>query len=114
MSEASCIFCKIVAGDIPANFIHRDDEIVAIADVNPQAPRHVLVLPVRHAANVIEFAATADAEVVQKLLRVAGKIGSEDPGGFRLVMNTGPEGGQTVDHLHIHVLGGRPMTWPPG
>jgi histidine triad (HIT) family protein len=110
-----CIFCKIVAGDIRADIVQRDEDVVVINDVNPQAPSHFLVMPVRHFANVRELAASGSQELMGKLFSVASQIGSEqDERGFRLVANTGPAGGQTVDHLHIHVLAGRNMTWPPG
>ena len=113
--DPNCIFCKIIAGDIPAQFVHRDGDIVAIADVNPQAPTHVLVMPVEHVPNLPEFAASTNPELIAKLFRTAGELGRErGPGGFRAVVNTGLDGGQTVDHLHIHVLAGRHMTWPPG
>lgn len=112
---SDCIFCKIVAGEIPAQFLHRDEDVAAIADVNPQAPAHILVLPVRHVQNVAEFSSSAEAALVAKVMRIAAELGtSRGPNGFRLVVNTGADGGQTVDHLHVHVLAGRHMTWPPG
>lgn len=115
MRDASCIFCKIIAGEIPAKFAHRDDEIVAIEDVNPQAPKHLLVMPVKHVANLPEFVGFESPELIAKLLSVAGQLGREQSAaGFRAVINTGPDGGQTVDHLHVHVLAGRVMHWPPG
>ena len=115
MSDSTCIFCKIAGGEIPAKFVHRDDDVVAIADVNPQAPQHVLVMPVRHVANLAEFAESAQPELVSKLFRVAARLGRElGENGSRAVINTGAEGGQTVDHLHVHVLAGRQMHWPPG
>ena len=110
-----CIFCKIIAGDIPANVLHRDDSVVAIADVNPQAPTHILVMPVRHVPNVGELSAEADAELTGNLIATAARLGREHgTNGYRLVVNTGPDGGQTVDHAHVHVLAGRHLTWPPG
>lgn len=109
-----CIFCKIIAGEIPAQFSYRDDDVVAIADVNPQAPLHLLVLPVRHVDNVGDITRTAP-ELAAKLFAVAAEIGHErGMNGFRLVVNTGEEGGQTVPHVHVHVLAGRHMQWPPG
>lgn len=112
---SDCIFCKIAAGEIPAEVAYRDGEVIAIRDVNPQAPHHVLVMPVRHVRDVVEFTASAADGAVAKLLRVAAELGHELHGpGFRTVINTGPDGGQTVDHLHLHVLAGRPMHWPPG
>ncbi len=115
MSGAPCIFCKIVAGEIPGRFVRRDDDLVAIEDVNPQAPGHVLVIPVKHVRNLEEFVASESSERIAKLFKVAAELGRErGEHGFRTVINTGSDGGQTVDHLHIHVLGGRPMQWPPG
>lgn len=114
MSDSNCIFCKIIGGEIPAKIVHRDDEVVAIEDVNPQAPHHVLVMPVRHTPNIVEYTGTTTPEQVAGLVGVASRIASAWDGGFRIVVNTGPQGGQTVDHLHLHLLGGRRMTWPPG
>ena len=110
-----CIFCKIIAGDIPAKVVHRDDDVVAVVDVNPQAPTHLLVMPVRHVPNVGEMHADNDATLMGELISTAARLGREaGPNGYRLVMNTGPDGGQTVDHTHVHVLAGRHLTWPPG
>ncbi len=110
-----CVFCKIIAGEIPAEFVHRDDDVVAIADVNPQAPTHLLVMPVRHVPNVGELSPQTDAALIGKLVATAARLGSEGgANGFRLVVNTGVDGGQTVDHTHVHVLAGRHLTWPPG
>jgi histidine triad (HIT) family protein len=110
-----CIFCKIAAGEIPANVVHRDDDLIAIVDVNPQAPQHLLVMPVKHYDNIAELAGAADADLMAKLFEKAAQLGREQSGsGFRLVVNTGADGGQTVDHLHVHVLAGRFMGWPPG
>lgn len=114
-SDPNCIFCKIIAGEIPARFVHRDDEVVAIQDVNPQAPQHLLVMPVKHVPTFAEFVGFEPPELVAKLFSVAGQLGREQSErGNRAVINTGPDGGQTVDHLHVHVLAGRPMHWPPG
>lgn len=119
--EQSCIFCRIIAGEIPATIIERDDYVIAIADVNPQAPTHFLIIPVKHFANLNAVTEGTSETVLAHLFEVAARLGesagkeSEDsPGGYRLVVNTGANGGQTVDHLHIHVLAGRHMTWPPG
>ncbi|HEY6327329.1 MAG TPA: HIT domain-containing protein [Candidatus Cybelea sp.] len=110
-----CIFCKIAAGELPAKTVARDDLVIAIEDRNAQAPTHLLVMPIRHHANVHELA-TLDRALGARLLEVASKLGSERGGdaGFRLVINTGRDGGQTVDHAHVHVLAGRRMEWPPG
>lgn len=115
MSDPNCIFCKIIAGEIPASFVHRDADVVAIEDVNPQAPHHLLVMPVNHAANLEEFTSTASPDVVAKLFSLAARLGRENAdGAYRTVTNTGAQAGQTVDHLHVHVLAGRQMHWPPG
>jgi histidine triad (HIT) family protein len=113
--DPDCIFCKIIAGEIPGRFVHRDDEIAAIEDVNPQAPRHVLVMPIHHVRNLPDLAGSDDPQLLTRLFSVAARVGQDrGPSGFRAVVNTGPDGGQTVDHLHVHVLAGRPMHWPPG
>jgi histidine triad (HIT) family protein len=110
-----CLFCKISAGEIPAKAVYRDDRVLAIQDVNPQAPVHLLVMPVEHHANIGDLSDASDGQLLARLFEVATKLGREHGnGGYRLVMNTGVDGGQTVDHLHVHVLAGRKMTWPPG
>lgn len=110
-----CIFCKIAAGEIPATFAHRDDELMAIVDVNPQAPHHLLVMPVKHYDNIVELAKEHNDALMARMFDMASQLGREQSGsGFRLVVNTGADGGQTVDHLHVHVLAGRFMNWPPG
>jgi histidine triad (HIT) family protein len=110
-----CIFCKIASREIPAREVYRDCEIVAIEDLDPQAPTHLLVMPVQHHGDVVA-ASKEDPALVGRIAGVASKLGSERGGerGFRLVVNTGPDGGQTVGHLHVHVLAGRRLTWPPG
>lgn len=114
---SDCIFCKIAAGEIPAQKVFEDDSVIAFKDLSPKAPVHVLIVPKKHVQSVAHF--TADdkdlaahifVDVVPKL---AAELGVADDG-FRLVMNTGDDGGQTVNHLHVHLLGGRKMTWPPG
>jgi histidine triad (HIT) family protein len=115
MRDSTCIFCKIIAGEIPGKVVHRDDHVVAIEDVNPQAPKHVLVMPVEHVPNLAQFVSSQPPQVVAKLFSVAAELGREHgSNGNRTVINTGPAGGQTVEHLHIHVLAGRQMHWPPG
>ena len=111
----SCLFCKIVDGTIPSTPVYQDDECYAFADIHPQAPVHVLLAPRRHIASVAD-AAPEDRALLGHLLWAAAEIARAKglPKGYRLVVNTGPDGGQTVDHLHIHLLGGRTMTWPPG
>jgi len=115
-TAADCIFCRIVSGEVPADIVLTSDRAVAFRDVNPQAPVHVLVVPRRH----LENAATVtheDAEVVADLLvtarRVAQELGVAD-GGYRLVLNVGDDALNSVPHLHVHVLGGRRLAWPPG
>ena len=108
-----CIFCKIGKGEIPAKTVYGDDGVIGIVDINPQAPEHIVVMPRKHYKNVAELA--ADEAALGHLMAAATRIGEErGADGFRLVVNTGPMGGQTVDHVHVHVLSGRPMTWPPG
>jgi len=114
---SDCIFCRIVAGEIPAKIVSRDEHAVAFHDVNPQAPTHVLVVPVTHLVNATAADSEAGERVLGRLLRfavsVARQLGLHE-GGYRLVLNNGKDGGQSVDHLHVHVLGGRRMSWPPG
>ncbi len=113
---SDCIFCKIAEKKIPSRIVHEDDTCVAFDDVNPQAPTHVLVIPRRHAASIAELNET-DASLLGHLMLTGSKIAKQKgiaEGGYRFVVNTGKNGGQTVFHLHLHVLGGRPMHWPPG
>ena len=111
---ADCIFCKIVAGEIPADVVAESETAVAFRDLNPQAPLHALVVPRTHVANVGERADVQPATVAE-LVRVARRIAT-DAGhdSYRLVLNTGEEAGQSVFHAHLHVLAGRPQAWPPG
>ena len=108
-----CLFCKIVAGDIPSTEVYSDAQTYAFADVNPQAPTHVLVVPRKHYADIAALAQDREtaAAVLAGVRGVAVHLGLTD---FRTVFNTGPEVGQTVFHVHAHVLAGRPMGWPPG
>ncbi len=112
MSE--CLFCRVVAGEIPADIGYHDDEFIAFRDIDPQAPVHILVIPREHHPTAAALAA-ADSDLAGRLVATATSI-AEDAGvgGYRLVVNTGAEGGQTVPHVHVHILGGRNMTWPPG
>ncbi|SRR5581483_1815732 len=108
-----CIFCRIVSGEIKGDLVYQDESVTAFRDVNPQAPVHVLIVPNTHIASI---ATLGDAELSQRLLAAAVRI-AETEGlshGFRLVTNTGPDAGQSVPHLHWHLLGGRPFGWPPG
>jgi histidine triad (HIT) family protein len=111
-----CIFCKIAAGEVPAKIVYRDDNVVAIEDLNPQAPAHLLVIPRDHFPSLVESIGDGGDALTAALFSVAARLGREHggAGGFRLVVNTGPDGGQTVAHVHVHVLAGRPMAWPPG
>ena len=110
-----CIFCKIIAGEIPATFVHRDEDLVAIQDINPQAPTHLLLIPREHVARLLDLK-REEAGVLAKIVEAANRLARERKleNGFRLVVNNGPGAGQTVDHLHVHLLGGRAMQWPPG
>ena len=108
-----CLFCRIAAGELPATKVHEDDETLAFADLNPQAPTHVLVIPKRHIADVVELA--KDAEAAAALLRgIRATVEELGLSEFRVVFNTGTQAGQTVFHVHAHLLGGRRMQWPPG
>ena len=107
-----CLFCKIAAKEIPSNIVLEGDDFVAIRDIHPQAPTHMLILPKNHYDNL---AKAEDAEELGRLFMVAKQLAELDKlKGFRVVVNNGRESGQTVDHLHIHVLGGRFLKWPPG
>ncbi len=111
-----CLFCKIVAGDIPCEEVYSDDDVFAFRDINPAAPTHILVIPKKHLASVAA-ATPADEALMGKILLKANEIGQAEDlhsSGFRYVINTGKDGGQTVDHLHLHILGGRGLFWPPG
>jgi len=113
--DPDCLFCGIVAGDIPADLVHEDDEVIAFRDIAPRAPTHVLVIPRRHIADA-QALTDADAPVLANLFAVVRRVADEAglERGYRVVTNVGPESGQTVFHLHFHLLGGRPMAWPPG
>ena len=110
----NCLFCKIVAGEIPGEVVHTTERTVAFRDVNPQAPTHVLVVPRQHFANAAELAAGDPQASAELLLTAAAVATAEGYDDYRLVYNTGAGVGQTVFHTHLHVLAGRPMTWPPG
>lgn len=114
---SDCIFCRIVSGEIPAQVVARTDDAVAFHDLNPQAPVHVLVVPVRHLAAVRDATGEDGAVLLGRTLQLAARVARDlglDAGGYRLVANTGAGAGQSVFHLHVHLLGGRPMGWPPG
>jgi histidine triad (HIT) family protein len=113
MSE--CLFCKIIAGKIPSKKVYEDDRVFAFEDIQPQAPTHVLLIPKKHIVGLKE-ASPEDAEILGYLQLVAAKLGRERKieDGYRTVYNVGPKSGQSVFHLHLHLIGGREMKWPPG
>ena len=116
MSSADCLFCKIIAGDIPSSKVSEDDVCFAFNDISPQAPTHILIVPRKH-VDSLDKAAEADSEMLGHLMLTAAEI-ARDKGfaddGYRVVINTNDHGGQTVFHLHVHLLGGRPFIFPPG
>ena len=116
MSEENCLFCKIVSGQISGDVVHQDDSCIVIRDINPQAPLHVLVVPRDHIES-LDDASQKDEGLLGHLLRVGARVANDSghgEGGFRTVINTGEGAGQSVFHLHVHVLAGRRMNWPPG
>jgi len=113
----SCLFCKIVRGDVKADIVYRTPTLIAIKDINPQAPVHVLVIPTRHLTAARDARGEEGTQLLGRTLAFATEVATElglDAGGYRIVTNSGADGGQTVLHLHFHLLGGRRMTWPPG
>lgn len=116
VTEASCLFCRIVAGEIPATVVHDDDDILAFRDIAPQSPTHVLIIPKTHIASM---AALEDGmeHLAGRLLVIAARIAAAEgiaERGYRVASNVGAWGGQSVDHLHLHLMGGRSFSWPPG
>ena len=114
--DPDCLFCKIVAGEIPSTRVDEDDLVLAIRDIAPRAPTHVLIMPRQHIASAADLT-DSDATVVGRVFARAADIARREgiaEGGYRIVTNVGAWGGQTVDHLHFHLMGGRPFTWPPG
>jgi histidine triad (HIT) family protein len=112
----NCIFCKIASGEIPATVVHQDEHVVAFRDLNPQAPTHVLVIPRRHVATLNDLT-DADGELVGRMYLAAKRVAEMDgvaEAGYRTVVNCNAAAGQSVFHIHLHLLGGRPMDWPPG
>ncbi|WP_200834093.1 histidine triad nucleotide-binding protein [Nitrincola tapanii] len=110
-----CLFCKILAGEIPAQRLYEDDRVIAFRDINPQAPFHALIIPRKHISTLNDVQAE-DAELVGHMLRTAATLASEygfAQEGYRTVFNCNPHGGQTVYHIHLHLLGGKPLGWPP-
>jgi histidine triad (HIT) family protein len=113
-SEPDCLFCRIAAGEIPADVVYSDDAVVAFRDINPRAPTHVLAIPRRHVASAADLT-DADGPMLAALFAALRHV-AEEAGlrGYRIVSNVGAEAGQSVFHIHFHLLGGRAMTWPPG
>jgi histidine triad (HIT) family protein len=112
----TCLFCRIVQGEIPATIVAESDHAIAFRDINPQAPVHVLVIPKTHIVSLAE-AEQADPQILAAVLQLAGKVAKDhgiEESGYRTVINTNGDAGQTVHHLHAHVIGGRHMAWPPG
>ena len=116
MSNPDCIFCKIAAGDLDADIVYQSEELVGFRDLNPQAPTHVLIIPRRHISTINDIT-DSDAEVIGQLIfaakEIAAQEGISEPG-YRLTMNCNAGAGQSVFHVHLHLLGGRQFTWPPG
>ncbi len=113
---SNCLFCKIIAGEIPSEFVYEDDNIIAINDINPQAPTHLLIIPRKHISTLNDL--TPDdtllaGQLLQATKNLAAKLGFAD-NGYRVVINCNEHGGQTVLHIHVHLLGERELTWPPG
>jgi histidine triad (HIT) family protein len=114
--EQDCLFCKIVNREIPAKIFYEDDRLLAFYDIEPAAPVHILLIPKKHIANILA-ATEADQDLLKHILVTVPKLAKQagiDEAGFRTVINTKDNGGQTVHHMHLHILGGRFMTWPPG
>ena len=113
---SDCLFCKIVRSEIPASIVYQDDQLIAFDDIDPQAPTHVLIVPRRHVSTLNDLDA-ADDQLIGEMVRRAAAIASErgiSAGGYRTVFNTNREAGQTVFHIHLHLIGGRSLAWPPG
>jgi len=116
LTHSDCLFCRIARGDLPADVIMRTPDLVAFRDINPQAPTHILIIPRTHVASVSELE-ESNAEIMGKLFLAAKELARAEgieEGGFRMVVNAGSDAGQTVFHIHLHLLGGRGMGWPPG
>lgn len=116
MSDNKCLFCRIISGEIPSDLVYEDSVACAFRDINPQAPTHVLIVPLEH-IDSLNDASVGDEAMLGHLVRLAPKIANQlgiAESGFRTVINTGNDGGQTVEHLHVHLVGGRALAWPPG
>jgi histidine triad (HIT) family protein len=111
----NCLFCKIVAGEIPSAKVLENSDFLAFKDIDPKAPVHVLVIPKKHFEDIVELS-KSDNDLSAGLMKFATEVAEVEKleEGFRIVLNTGPDGGQSVQHVHAHVLGGRSLTWPPG
>ena len=116
MTDSDCIFCKIVSKEIPADIVEETEHVVAFRDINPQAPTHVQIIPRKHVPHITSFAAADDAAWLTDLIETANRVAASEglDKGFRLVINNGPLSGQSVFHVHLHVIGGRQLGWPPG
>lgn len=116
MNQAGCVFCRIARGEIPARLAHQDKDLVAFHDIDPKAPVHVLLIPRKHIGSIAQLE-DADAGLIGRLFTAARELaealGIRDTG-YRMVINAGPDAGQSVDHVHLHLLGGRKLKWPPG
>jgi histidine triad (HIT) family protein len=113
---SDCLFCRIVSGDVPARTVHDDDAVLAFHDIAPQSPVHILVIPKRHIGSAADLT-EGDGPILGRLFAATAQIAREqglDDDGYRIVSNVGRDGGQTVDHLHLHLMGGRAFAWPPG
>lgn len=116
MPEGDCLFCRIVDGEVPADVVHETARVLAFRDIDPKAPTHVLVIPKKHVAS-LGAAGDGDGELLGEVMLAARSVARAEgiaDSGFRVVTNTGDDGGQAVHHLHVHVLGGRALSWPPG
>jgi histidine triad (HIT) family protein len=112
----NCLFCKIATGAIPSKIVYQDEDVVAFEDINPQAPKHILLIPRQHIASIADLMLN-DGPILAKLFITAQKLAHDmgiDEGGYRFLTNVGPDAGQSVFHLHFHLLGGRKFGWPPG
>ena len=113
----NCLFCQIANGQIPSDIVYQDDDVVAFRDINPQAPQHILLIPHDHLASSMSELSSKDGALLAKIFAIASQLAREnhiDQSGYRFVTNVGPDAGQSVLHLHFHLLGGRPLGWPPG
>jgi histidine triad (HIT) family protein len=114
--SSDCLFCRVIAGEIPGDVVFRDQQVTAFRDINPQAPTHILIVPNEHLASTAEMT-DAHVPLMGRIVQVAAELARQEKlgaGGYRLVVNTGPDAGQSVGHFHLHLLGGRRLGWPPG